>query len=130
MVVIGSLSMVGDGGGRGGVVRALGGRWEDVGRALRGRWEGVGGVGRVFGGRWRVVRVGAGSLIYRQIKSLHCSGYLLVSFITSRRKVRFRQLNFFFKMKFKRCFNYMPELVTVDHSRRINSSLNVGIIKN
>ena len=37
MVVIGSLSMVGDGGGRGGVVRALGGRWEGVGRALGGR---------------------------------------------------------------------------------------------
>ena len=52
-VVIGSLSMVGDGGG-----------WEGVGRAL--------------GGRWRVVRGGPGSLIYRQIKSLHCSGYLLV----------------------------------------------------
>ena len=33
---------------------------------------------RALGGRWRVVRVGAGSLIYRQIKSLHCSGYLLV----------------------------------------------------
>ena len=42
----------------------LGGYWEDVGRAL--------------GGHWRVVRVGAGNLIYRQIKSLHCSGYLLV----------------------------------------------------
>ena len=46
MVVIGSLSMVGDGGGCGryweGVGRALGGRWEGVGRALRGRWEGVG----------------------------------------------------------------------------------------
>ena len=27
MVVIGSLSMVGDGGGRGGVRRALAGRW-------------------------------------------------------------------------------------------------------
>ena len=39
MVVIGSLSMVGDGGRRGG-------------------------VGRALGGRWRVVRVGAGSLIY------------------------------------------------------------------
>ena len=52
MVVIGSLSMVGDGGGRGGVGRAL-----------------------------AVVRVGAGSLIYRQIKSLHCSGYLLVHVI-------------------------------------------------
>ena len=25
-----------------------------------------------------MVRVGPGSLIYRQIKSLHCSGYLLV----------------------------------------------------
>ena len=36
MVVIGSLSMVGDGGGRGGVGR----RWED--------WEGV---GRALGGR-------------------------------------------------------------------------------
>ena len=34
MVVIGSLSMVGDGGGCGGVGRALGGRWESVGRAL------------------------------------------------------------------------------------------------
>ena len=31
----------------------------------------------LLGGRWRVMRVGAGSLIYRQIKSLHCSGYLL-----------------------------------------------------
>ena len=59
MVVIGSLSMVGDGGGRGGVRRALVGRWEGVRRAL-------------------AVRVGAWSLIYRQIKSLHCSGYLLV----------------------------------------------------
>ena len=57
MVVIGSLSMVGDGGG-------CGRYWEGVGRAL--------------GGRWRVVRVRPGSLIYRQIKSLHCSGYLLV----------------------------------------------------
>ena len=64
MVVIGSLSMVGDRGGRGGVRRALAGRWQGVGRAL--------------GGRLRVVRVGAWSLIYRQIKSLHCSGYLLV----------------------------------------------------
>ena len=41
MVVIGSLSMVGDGGGCGGVAlggvgRALGGRWEGVGRALAG----------------------------------------------------------------------------------------------
>ena len=63
MVVIGSLSMVGDGGG-------CEGCWEGVGRALGGRWEGVGlgsGEGR------------PGSLIYRQIKSLHCSGYLLVS---------------------------------------------------
>ena len=47
--------------------------WE----ALGGRWEGV---GRALGGRWRVARVGSGSLICRQIKSLqlHCSGYLLV----------------------------------------------------
>ena len=60
VVVIGSLSTVGDGGGRG----VSGGRCEDIGRAL--------------GGLWRVVRVGAGGLIYRQIKSLHCSGYLLV----------------------------------------------------
>ena len=52
-----------------------GGRWEGVGRALGGRWEGV---GRALGGRWRVVRGGPGSMIYRQIKSLHCSGYLLV----------------------------------------------------
>ena len=49
MVVIGSLSMEGDGGG-------CGGRWEGVGRAL--------------GRRWRVVRVGPGSLIYRQITEL------------------------------------------------------------
>ena len=68
MVVIGSLSMVGDGGGCGGV--ALGGRWEGFGKALGRRWEGVGGS--------RVVRVGSGSLIYRQIKWLHCNGYLLV----------------------------------------------------
>ena len=46
----------------------LGGRWEGVGRASGGRWEGV---GRALGGRWRVVRVRPGSLIYRQIKSLH-----------------------------------------------------------
>ena len=58
-----------------GVGRALGGRWEGVRRALGGRWEGV---GRALGGHWRV-RVGPGSLIYRQIKSLHCSGYLLVT---------------------------------------------------
>ena len=44
-----------------------GGRCEDIGRAL--------------GGLWRVVRVGAGGLIYRQIKSLHCSGFLLVFII-------------------------------------------------
>ena len=44
MVVIGSLSMKGDGGGCGPGV--LGGRWEGVGRAL--------------GGRWRVVRVKPG----------------------------------------------------------------------
>ena len=103
MVVIGSLSMVGDGGGCEGcwegVGRALGGRsrWEGVGRALGGRWEGVGralggrweGVGRALGGRWEGAGVGLasgegrpGSLIYRQIKSLHCSGYLLVLHIT------------------------------------------------
>ena len=40
MVVIGSLSMKGDGGGCGPGV--LGGRWEGVRRALGGRWEGVG----------------------------------------------------------------------------------------
>ena len=40
MVVIGSLSMKGDGAGVG-----------------RGCWEGV---GRALGGRWRVVRVGPG----------------------------------------------------------------------
>ena len=62
MVVIGSLSMVGDGGG-------CKGCWEGVGRALGGRWEGVG----LASGEGR-----PGSLIYRQIKSLHCSGYLLV----------------------------------------------------
>ena len=79
MVVIGSLSMVGDGagGGCGGIGRALGGRWE--------------GVGTVLGGRWEVVRVGAGSLIYRQIKSLHCSGYLLVSVLKSTQGISFLQ---------------------------------------
>ena len=47
-----------------------------VGRALGGRWEGAG-VGLASGeGRPR-----PGSLIYRQIKSLHCSGYLLVYII-------------------------------------------------
>ena len=59
MVVIGSLSMVGDGGG------------------CEGCWEGV---GRALGERWGLVRVGPGSLIYRKIKSLHCSGYLLVHY--------------------------------------------------
>ena len=44
--------------------------WEGFGRALGGR--------SALGGRWRVVRVGSGSLIYRQIKWLQCSGYLLV----------------------------------------------------
>ena len=59
------FSMVGDGGG-------CDGRWEGVGRALGalgGRWEGVG----LASGEGL-----PGSLIYRQIKSLHCSGYLLV----------------------------------------------------
>ena len=64
MVVIGSLSMEGDGG-------VYGGRWKGVGRALGGRWEGV---GRALGGRWRVVRVGPGSLIYRQIMKLRRRG--------------------------------------------------------
>ena len=36
MVVIGSLSMVGDRDGRGGVRRALAGRWQGVRRALAG----------------------------------------------------------------------------------------------
>ena len=45
-------------------VGVLGGRFEGVGRALAG------------GEGW-----GHGSLIYRQIKSLHCSGYLLVNLI-------------------------------------------------
>ena len=49
MVVIGSLTMEGDGGGCGGCLE---------------------GVGRALGGRWRVVRVGPGSLIYRQITEL------------------------------------------------------------
>ena len=39
--------------------------------ALGGRWEGV---GRALGGRWRVVRVGPGSLIYRQIMKLRRRG--------------------------------------------------------
>ena len=56
-----------------GVGRALGGRWEGVGRALGGRWVGVG-LASVEGQ--------PGSLIFRQIKSLHCSGYLLVFNIT------------------------------------------------
>ena len=47
---------------------------------------GVRGVGRALGGRWEGVRLASvegrpGSLIYRQIKSLHCSGYLLVYMI-------------------------------------------------
>ena len=71
MVVICSLSVVGDGGGCGGVGRALGGRWEGVGRALGGRWEGV---GRELGGRWRVVRVGPGSLIYSQMNRYIVAG--------------------------------------------------------
>ena len=50
----------------GGVGRALGGRWEGVGT-----WEGV---GRALVGRWRVVRVGPGSLIYRQIMKLRRRG--------------------------------------------------------
>ena len=54
MVVIGSLSMVGDGGG-------CEGCWEGVGRALGGRWEGVG----LASGEGR-----PGSLIYRQIATL------------------------------------------------------------
>ena len=73
MDVLSSLSMVGDGGGFGGVGMGLGGgHWDGVGR-WRGHWKGL-------GRHWRVVRVEAGSLIYRQIKS-HCSGYvyLLVS---------------------------------------------------
>ena len=70
------FSMVGDGGG-------CEGRWEGVGRALGGRWEGVGGGG-ALGGHWEGVGLASGeglpgSLIYRQIKSLHCSGYLLVT---------------------------------------------------
>ena len=40
MVVIGSLSMVGDGAGVRGVGRALGGPWEGLGRALGGPWVG------------------------------------------------------------------------------------------
>ena len=59
------------GAGVGGVGRALEGRWKGVGRALEGRWEGV---GRALGGRWRVVRVGPGSLIYRQIMKLRKRG--------------------------------------------------------
>ena len=46
MVVIGSLSMVGDGGGCGGV--ALGGRWEGFGKVLGGRWRVTGGEGWVW----------------------------------------------------------------------------------
>ena len=54
MVVIGSLSMVGDGAG----VGVLGGHWEGVGRTLGGRCEGIGmalggcrdGVGRALAG--------------------------------------------------------------------------------
>ena len=72
MVVLSSLSMVGDGAGLG----VLGGRWRDIGMA----WVVGGGHWKGLGRHWRVVRVEAGSLIYRQIKS-HCSGYvyLLVS---------------------------------------------------
>ena len=52
MVFIWPLSMVGDGGGRRGVGRALAERWEGVDRALAGRWQGV---GRALAGRWRGV---------------------------------------------------------------------------
>ena len=52
--------------GVGGAGRALGGCWD-----LGGCWEGV---GRALGGRWRVVRVGPGSLIYRQMTKLRGRG--------------------------------------------------------
>ena len=55
----------------------VGGCWEGVGRALGGRWDLGGrweGVGRALVGRWRVVRVGPGSLIYRQIMKLRRRG--------------------------------------------------------
>ena len=66
----------------------LGGRWEGVGRALGGRWDGV---GMALGWRWEVVGLASGegrpgSLIYRQIKSLHCSGYLLVNGIIKQKQ--------------------------------------------
>ena len=77
MVVIGSLSMVGDGAGVRGVGRALGGPWEGLGRALGGRWEGLGralggpweGLGRALGGPWEGLGLASGegrpgSLIY------------------------------------------------------------------
>ena len=52
--------------------------WEGVGRVLGRRWEGF---GKALGGRWRVTG-GEGwvweSDLYRQIKWLYCSGYLLV----------------------------------------------------
>ena len=54
MVVIGSLTIEGDGGG-------CGGCWEGVGRALGGRWEGVG---------MALASGQPGSLIYRQITEL------------------------------------------------------------
>ena len=51
----------------------------------------------MLGGRWRVVRVGAGSLIYRQIKSLLCSGYLLVILYNSMMEIfRFTKTVFVF----------------------------------
>ena len=77
-----------------GVGRALEGRWEGVGRALGGRWEGV---GRALGGHWEGVGLASGEgwpgsliyrQIYRQIKSLHCSGYLLVLIYTQLSMVR------------------------------------------
>ena len=42
-----------------------------AGRVLGGHREGV---GRALGGRWRVVRVGPGSLIYRQMTKLRRRG--------------------------------------------------------
>ena len=73
MVVLSSLSMVGERGG-------CWGCWEGVGGGIGMAWVVGGGHLKGLVRHWRVVRVEAGSLIYRQIKS-HCSGYvyLLVS---------------------------------------------------
>ena len=66
-------------------------------------WEGF---GRALGGRWRVVRDGSGSLIYRQIKWLHCSGYLLVDRYVDEIRIR---------SSFLLCIDCFRNSLKIDH---------------